>query len=141
VTLVPARAALAAVILLLAAGCDRAPQTIVISAPTPTPTPTPTPAPPTPAVIEFRVLGTVSGVTVRYVSTQDGTNVVTTDLPFDVAFSTTAVDSFLSLQASAANCTGFLQVQILVNGVVVRDDNRTGVNPTVQIAFTYVRSS
>lgn len=115
----------------------------VLPSPTPTPvTPTPPPAPVADR-IEFRVLGTHRNVLVRHASAQDGTTQVTTDLPYFSTFTTLAPTMFLSLEASTLNSivtgTPFLQVQILVNGTVVREASSNQSFPTLSINITYRR--
>jgi hypothetical protein len=123
-------------VLLSASGCllQGCEDEITIVAPT-APDPPPSPIPDR---VEFRVLGTFESVTVRHVTAQDGTAVVETGLPFFSAFQTTSAQMFLSLTVQA-NGDGFLQLQILVNGNVVREATSTTDDPHLAISVTYRR--
>lgn len=106
------------------------------------------PTPSSPVVsttrVEFRVIGTHRGVTVRYVTAQDGTVQVTTDLPWIAAFSTTAESMFLSLDVATSGFltgvqTPFITAQILVNGNVVRETTSNLYVTTLTLNYTFRR--
>jgi hypothetical protein len=90
----------------------------------------PTPAPGSPVVtsarIEFRVLGTATSALVRMSTPLDGLTQVTTTLPYNSGFTTSASSLFLSLEGTpqSYSFTGgapFFAVQIIVNGVLFRE--------------------
>jgi hypothetical protein len=99
--------------------------------------PTPVP-PPAPARIEYRVLGTFDRVTARHSNQIDGTTQVVTGLPYVASFTTLAETLFVSLDVTARG-EGYLQVQIMVNGSVVREANSTTEDPRLSLFITYRR--
>jgi hypothetical protein len=115
----------------LASGCSDEINNYTTVAPTPVP-------PPTPDRIEYRVIGTFDRVTVRHSNVQDGTTQVVTGLPYVTSFTTLAETMFVSLEATARG-EGYLQVQILVNGNVVREANSVSEDPRLQLSITYRR--
>jgi hypothetical protein len=121
------------VLLLLAGlpGCSDEINNYTTVAPTPV-------APPVPDRIEYRVIGTFDRVTVRHSNQQDGTTQLTTGLPYVTSFTTLAESMFVSLDVSARG-EGFLQVQIMVNGAVVREATSTTEDPRLQLNLTYRR--
>jgi hypothetical protein len=122
----------AALVLAVAPGCsDRITYVQQPAAPTPV-------AVPVPDRIEYRVLGTFDRVTVRHSNQQDGTTQVITGLPYVTSFTTLQPSLFISLDV-AAQGDGYLQLQLMVNGFVVREANSTTENPRVSLNYTYRR--
>jgi hypothetical protein len=112
----------------------------------PTPAPTPLPPPvPTLNVFEFRVLGDADGVVeIRYGTTQEGTTILSSQTPWFVTVRTIQTSSFLTLTArrvldpfDPAPRAVFLQVQIVVNGVVFREASAIGLEPVAAISGLY----
>ena len=108
------------------------------TAPSPT---SPTPTSPVPAVntFEFRVLGSVGAkVDIRYVTTQEGTTILSSQVPWTTTVRTTDAASFLSLAARAPVSLDLeetvLQVQILVNGRVFREASEEGIEPELLVS-------
>lgn len=107
----------ACVVLLAIAGCDEV-NRITVNLPTdPTPTITTN-------AIEFRAVGTATGVRIRHVNPIDGLSQVTTVLPFVATVRTEATVFFVSLDVTPLGyglAPPFLSVQIFVNGTLFRE--------------------
>ena len=97
---------------------------------------------PKPDLIEFRVSGTATQVTIRYTSSIDGLNQTVSGLPWSTTFSSTRDILFVSLDATAQNfssATVFLSVQIFINGVMFREASANGFTPQVVVSGTHRR--
>lgn len=76
--------------------------------------------------VDFRVVGNPTSVRVRFTNTVDGLAQVTTSLPYNVSFNTTAQSMFLSIEATPLTypiiiTNPFLAVQIYVNNELFRE--------------------
>jgi hypothetical protein len=141
--------------LVLAVGCeDDCPdpeRTCETRRPLPPVGPSPLDPPPAPLVhvIEFRVLGTLQQrVDIRYSTTQEGTTILTTQVPWSITHRTAAASSFLTLAAAVSlDPDNFdpdrvrLQVQILVDGQLFREADAIGFEPTVTVSGLFVGGS
>jgi len=92
-----------------------------------------------PDVMEYRVAGTVQTATIRYANSSDGLTQVISGLPFSFSIQSTRPTQFLSLDATSA-FSGFLQVQIFVNGQVFRDASVVASAPVVSVSGTWRRA-
>ncbi|RPJ53476.1 MAG: hypothetical protein EHM24_32835 [Acidobacteria bacterium] len=100
--------------------------------------------PPTPLVhvIEFRVLGTLGQkVDIRYSTSQEGTTILSTQVPWSITHRTSATSSFLTLAAAIdLDEDNFdpdpvrVQVQIIVDGQLFREADAIGLEPTVTVS-------
>jgi hypothetical protein len=122
-------------LLLFVAGCDHNIDVIL-------------PADPTPVavvnVFEYRVTGNAQQARIRYSNPIDGTNQITTALPFFTSFKTDRDSLFLSLDATpisfSFNVTQpFTSVQIFVNGVLFQQSSSTEFNETVSASGSWRR--
>ena len=120
-------------VLLLSGALASCEDKIIIQAPT-----APTPTAPVADRIEFRVLGTLRGVTIRHVNAQDGTTIIKSDLPYFASFTTIRDSLFLSLEALAVG-EGFLQVQLWINGYLLQEATSSDADPRLSIAVNYRR--
>jgi hypothetical protein len=108
--------------------------------------PQPTPIPPAPVAseIEFRVLGDVRfdpgeiGAVILYGSQEEGLSRIISRVPWFASSKTFRERLFLTLTAEATG-TGFLHVQVIVNGILFREANTFGSNPRVSIAGLFVK--
>jgi hypothetical protein len=109
--------------------------------PNPTsPTPTPTPTPIT-NVIEFRVTGTSPSVRIKYYSSVEGMNIVTTSLPWSAKVSTKSTNVALSLEIMSLGdgfTEEFLSAQLIINGVLFRESSTTGFAPILTLSGTTI---
>jgi hypothetical protein len=101
----------------------------------PAPIPT-TPSPVTSSsvadIVEFRVIGDVTPTTITWSDSLDGTTFVpSASLPYFVEVKSSDPNLFVLLQAQANSVLTFgtLQVQIVINGRVFRDDFTSGYGP------------
>jgi len=105
------------------------------------PGPSPIPTDPTPVTLntfEFRVLGTAQrAVDIRYSTSQEGTSILSSQVPWATTVRTTDSASFLALTAHADVRDDFedtiLQVQIIVNGRLFREASESSLSPTVSV--------
>jgi hypothetical protein len=86
--------------------------------------------------IEFRVLGTVSSVDIAYSTTEEGANLLTTNVPWFALSHTTSSEIFLSISASSFDF-GDLEVQIFVDGVLFREARASGFEPKVSVSGSW----
>lgn len=86
--------------------------------------------------IEFRVLGSVNTVDIAYASTEQGSNLVTTGIPWFALIHTTLDEIFLSISASSFDF-GTLSIQIFVDGILFREANADGFEPRVSVSGTW----
>jgi len=111
--------------------------------------PSPLDPPTTPLlhVIEFRVLGTLQQrVDIRYSTTQEGTTILTTQVPWSITHRTSANSSFLTLAAAVDRDDDDdfdfdpvrVQVQIIVDGQLFREADAIGLEPTVTVSGLFV---
>ena len=124
-----------AIPLVLASGCDRDITVNVPTAPEPVITSN---------VFEFRVVSNAQQARIRYSNPVDGTNQVTTALPFTTSFRSDRDYMFLSLDATPTSFAfnvvhPFTSVQILVNGIVFRELLSTEFEETVSVSGTWRR--
>jgi hypothetical protein len=105
----------------------------------PTPQPTPIPEPPKANTIEFRVLGdvtydgAVSGTVIQWGSTQEGTTLLTSTLPWFASTKTFRDNLFLVLSVNVTGI-GTLQAQIIINNELFREATATGFNPKISLS-------
>jgi len=131
------RAILAAIIGIVATGCDDNHSYNFSDTANPL-------APVMPAItdtmVEFRVSGDLPNVTVRISNSLDGLTQVTTVLPYSqrIVFRDESV-VFLSLDARATSGSGFLHVAIFVNGILFREASTSTFAPYVAVSGTYRR--
>ncbi len=95
----------------------------------------PTPVVPVTHLVEFRVSGTVSSVSINSSDTQDGAESILTGLPWFRQLKLKE-DSYLYLDASSFDF-GQLHVQIFVDGVLFREAFANGFEPKVAISGQY----
>ena len=104
------------------------------------------PASPDPVVVshlvEYRVTGTVSFVTITASDTQEGMSITNTGLPWFQSFKITQ-DTFLYLDAVATNPDdfGIIHVQIFVDGKLFREAVANGFNPKLAVSGEFHVSS
>ena len=117
----------------------------IVNVPT-TPTPIPTnPIPVKADRVEFHVVGNAIAARVKYSSSVEGLNQVTTVLPFQTLINSNSDGAFLFLEAtptgySALVANPFVAVQIFVNGSLFREAATTSsFNETVSVSGTYRR--
>jgi hypothetical protein len=109
------------------------------AAPTSVPT-TPVPPPIVTNRFEFRVLGGAdNAVDIRYGTTQEGTTILASQVPWFVSHQTTQSASFLTLAARATAMNDdaepiTLHVQIIVNGQLFREASAVGLTPAVSVS-------
>lgn len=106
------------------------------------------PSDPTPVVVtnvfEYRVTGNAQQARIRYSNPIDGTNQITSALPFFTSFKTERDSLFLSLDATPINFSfnvtqPFTSVQIFVNGVLFQQSSSTEFNETVSASGSWRR--
>jgi hypothetical protein len=122
-------------LLLFVAGCDQNIDVILPADPTPIATVN---------VFEYRVTGNAQQARIRYSNPIDGTNQITTALPFFTSFKTDRDSLFLSLDATPINFSfnvtqPFPSVQIFVNGVLFQQSSSTEFNETVSASGSWRR--
>lgn len=106
----------------------------------------PNPTSPTPAptlnTFEYRVIGNPGNfrrTDIRWSSTQEGTSLVSSQLPWTSSIRTFDNSSFLTLSARQISLGAdedditFLQIQVLVNGSVFREASAPGPNASVSV--------
>ena len=103
----------------------------------------PTPIP-EPVTFEFRVLGdpgNISRADIRWSTTQEGTSLVSTQLPWTARVRTLEGSSFLTLTArqTSFDPISFLHVQILVNDRVFREASAPGPDASVSVSGTFTK--
>lgn len=136
------RVLLALVLCLTAASCTIKDERTPLPPTAPTPTPKPEPKP---DVIEFRVSGNVQTVAVRTSDTFNGQQFVTTSLPYFTQVQSLRDTLFLSVDAQTlvANSStlfgNYVQVQILVNGVLFKEASDIATLPHATASGTWRR--
>ena len=136
------RTPLAFVAVALAAALTVACGDTIVNVPT---TPTPISTAPVKDRIEYHVTGNALSVRVKYSSSVEGVNQVTTTLPFQSTLTSSADGTFLFLEAtptgySALVSNPFVAVQIFVNGALFREAATTSaLNETISVSGTYRR--
>ena len=116
----------------------------IVNVPT-TPTPTTTTPVVTKDKIQFVAIGNALAARVKFSSSVEGLNQVTTTLPFQSTVTSSADGTFLFLEAtptgySALVVNPFVAVQIFVNGSLFREAATTSsFNETVSVSGTYRR--
>jgi hypothetical protein len=102
---------------------------------------------PTPVVfdvVEFRVVGNAVSTTIRYTTSVEGTNQVTTGLPFSVTLRSDRDRIFIALDvavqiANPTTLNTFVIAQVFVNGQLFREAYGAGILPSVSASGTFVR--
>jgi hypothetical protein len=134
--------ALIAVALLI--GCEDATRRSTRPLPDTGTAPTPIPPIPEPNKFEFRVLGdpdTLARADIRWSTSQEGTSVTASQLPWTTTVRTLDSSSFLTLSArqTTLGITGFLHIQIVVNGRVFREASAPGPEASVSVSGTFAQ--
>ena len=97
------------------------------------------PVAPTPQVVthlvEFRVTGTVTSANITDSNTEDGSESISTSVPWFRQFKISS-DSFLYLDAQSFDF-GQLHVQIFVDGQLFKEAFANGSEPRVAVSGTY----
>ena len=91
-------------------------------------------------IIEYRVTGTATSVSIRYSNSSDGLTQVTTSLPYSVTIQSDKKVIFLSLDAQVLLFTSlqpFMSAQIYVNGQLFREATATNFSTPLSIAATF----
>lgn len=127
-----------ACVLALAAGCAEVENDKTTNEPVNPAAPT-VPEVVKPTEVEFRVLGDTGAATIRYGSAQEGTSQVTSLPPWFATQKTTRESIFLTVSAEAPGSTGFLQVQIIVNGQLFREASASGFDPKVAVSGLFTK--
>lgn len=95
--------------------------------------------------ITFHVIGNALAAKIKYSDSANGLNQVTTTLPFQITLDSTKDNTFVSLEATSTGfgalvANPFLEVQILINGVLFREASTASFFlDTISVSGTYKR--
>jgi hypothetical protein len=76
--------------------------------------------------VEYRVDGTATQGSMTYSNATEGTEQVTANLPWSIAFTATKESEFVYISAQNQNSTGTVHVSILLDGVLFKEASSTG---------------